>query len=294
MVSREIWRRELPFNSRWLSVSSLPTADNKLHYLDEGSGEVVLCLHGNPTWGFFYRKVIATLRQSYRVMAYDHFGCGLSSRPSAFGYTLADHIKVCEEFADTHQIDKVHLVVHDWGGAIGLGWAGRHPERVKSLTILNTAVFMEDDVPKRIGFLTAPVLGEFLMRRLNVFALAATRMASARGLSPAARAGLLYPYQTYEQRLGIARFVADIPKNAKHPTYPVLKEVEKRLALLTCPKQLVWGMKDFCFHPGFLRRWQTIYPEARVTELPQAGHYLLEDEPELAVRAIQEFLDGLP
>jgi haloalkane dehalogenase len=167
----------------------------------------------------------------------------------------------------------------------------RHPERIKSLVIANTGVFMEDDVPKRIALLTLPWLGEFLVRRFNVFARAAVRMASAKGLSAGQRRGLLFPYQSYDNRLGIARFIQDIPLNPAHPTAPLVKEIAACLPRrLRCPILITWGMRDFCFHPGFLAKWCAIFPKAEVLRFEEAGHYLLEDEPTAVPTAIREFL----
>jgi haloalkane dehalogenase len=285
----ETWRREF-FPSRWLNVPSLPELENKIHYVDEGQGEVVLCVHGNPTWSFYYRSVIARLRSKYRVIAYDHFGCGLSSRPRNFGYTLAAHVAVCKAVVAALGLERVHLVVHDWGGPIGLGWAVDNPDMLHSVVVLNSAAFMEDDVPRRINFLRLPYFGEFLMRRLNLFARAAVYMATAKGLNAVQRGGLLFPYGDYDSRLGIARFVQDIPVNSRHPTFKVLKTIAGKLAGLKCPVQVLWGMKDFCFHPGFITGWREAFPQAQVLEFPEAGHYLLEDEAERVPREIERFL----
>ncbi len=289
------WRREeqdYPRESRWLALPSLAGEGARLHYVDEGprDGEVVLCLHGNPSWSFYYRGLIAALTPRYRVIAFDHLGCGFSSRPRNFGYRLADHLRIVDEFTRELALSSLHLLVHDWGGPIGLGWAVRHPERIRSLVISNSAVFMEDQVARRIRLLTLPLLGEFLIRRCNVFARAALTMASAKGLSIQQQKGLLLPYQTYEQRLGIARFVQDIPLSPDHPTAPLLKEIAACLPRLRCPILLAWGMRDFCFHPGFLARWTKIFPRAEVQPFAEAGHYLLEDEPQRAPAAIANFL----
>lgn len=284
------WRREFPFRSRWLTVPGLAAPENQLHYLDEGKGEAVVCLHGNPTWSFYYRTVMQRLRSDYRVIAYDHLGCGLSGRPADFSYRVVDHQHILDVVITQLGLSSVHLVLHDWGGPIGLGWAVRQPERVKSLVITDTAVFNEDDVPKRIAFLTMPILGEFLIRRANVFARAALWMASARGLTAEQRAGLLYPYGSYQQRLGIARFVQDIPRTPHHPSAGEIKEIARLLPKIRCKKLLLWGMKDFCFHPGFLAKWQEIYPEARVVTYADAGHYLFEDEGEATAEEVLNFL----
>lgn len=268
-----------------------------LHYVDEGpkdSSETILCLHGNPTWSYYYRNVIEHFSKTARVLALDHLGCGLSSKPQNFSYQLADHIKNLTYFIDKLKLDNVTLVLHDWGGAIGLGWATEHIPKVKRLVILNTAAFRSLDIPKRIALFRWPWMGEFLLRQWNLFAWPATFLASHKGLSEEVKAGLLLPYDSYENRIAIARFVQDIPLDSKHVSYQTLATIESKLPLLTCKKLICWGAKDFCFHLGFLQRWQQIYPDAKTLVFEQAGHYVLEDETQAVLKAMDEFLYDNP
>ena len=130
-------KREYPFQSHYFNLED----SQRLHYLDEGSGDVILMLHGNPTWSYYYRHLIKTLSKNYRVIAPDHIGCGLSSKPQDYNYNLSNHIHNVEKLIEKLGIKKFSLVVHDWGGAIGLGLATKYPSRLQKLIILNTAAF---------------------------------------------------------------------------------------------------------------------------------------------------------
>lgn len=278
---------EYPFQSKFFRIPHEPLL--RLHYIEEGKGDPVVFVHGNPTWSFYFRKLISRFSKKHRCIAIDHLGMGLSSKPLEGDYSLADHIRRFGQFIDHLGLNKITLVVHDWGGAIGLGWAVEHPDRIKRIVITNTAAFNSTDVPKRISILKTPLLGEAAIRGLNAFALPATMMASARGLSPEAHRGLLYPYDTYASRIGIARFVQDIPSSDKQKTHELLTAIENKLGSLKVPTIILWGLKDFCFHPGFLERWRKIYPAAMVYEFPQGGHYLFEDEAEGCCKALENF-----
>ena len=274
---------------------SFPTPGGaKLSYVDEGprGDEVVLAVHGNPTWSFFYRDLIRELSGSVRCLAPDHVGMGLSDKPAAYDYSLAGRIADLEALIASLRVKRVHLVVHDWGGAIGLGWAVRHPELVGKVVILNTAAWPSPRIPLRIALCRAPGVGEFLVRGLNGFAWPATWMAMhARRLSPDESRGYLLPYDSWAHRVGVHRFIRDIPLESDHPSRPTLEAIARRLPELSAhAKLIVWGGKDFCFDDRFLAEWKQIYPEAAVLRLPEVGHYVLDDGgPEVRAR-ISEFL----
>ena len=286
--------REYPFTSNYLMLQGLPHGENQMHYVDEGQGEPILMLHGNPTWSFYYRNLIAEFKDTNRVIAPDHIGSGASKRPKNWVYSLENHIHNVEKLVEHLDLKNITLVVHDWGGAIGFGLATRHPELIKRIVILNTAAFYTPDVPKRIKMLRIPVLGEFLIRRMNMFAWPATFMATSKGLSNSAKKGYLWPVKDYDQRIGVSRFVQDIPTTPLHPTYKTLNEIEEKLDELDCPKLIVWGGKDFCFHDDLFYRWLKIYPEARYRYINEAGHFVLEDAKEEVIAEISNFLETNP
>ena len=258
------------------------TPGGALHYVDEGprDGEVVLCVHGNPTWSFYYRRLIRAFAADRRVIAPDHLGCGLSDKPQDWSYRLADHVANLESLVLDLDLRRVHLVVHDWGGAIGCGVAGRHPDRFLSINASNTAAFPSTRIPARIDVCRWPLFGPLAIRGFNAFARAATVMAveHKERMTPAVRAGYLAPYGNWRDRIATLRFVQDIPMSPRHESWPALQEVEAGLARLAhLPVNLFWGERDWCFTPEFRREWQRRFPRAETLTLDDAGHYALED-----------------
>jgi pimeloyl-ACP methyl ester carboxylesterase len=266
----------------------------RMSYLDEGprGDEAVLMLHGNPTWSFFYRDLVRTISPSMRCVVPDHVGMGLSDKPADYPYRLATRIADVEALVASLGLKRIHLVVHDWGGAIGFGFATRHPELIGRITILNTAAFVSDRIPRRISICRARGIGEFAVRAFNAFAWPATWMSvHARKLTEAEARGFLFPYDSWASRIAVHRFVADIPLEKAHPSRSTLEEIERRLPLLADNEKLiVWGAWDFCFHDAFLDRWREIYPDAEVCRLRDAGHYVLEGGGEHARAKIRDFL----
>ena len=265
----------------------------RYHFVDEGKprNPPILMLHGNPTWSFYYRRLISALKQDYRVIAPDHMGCGFSEKPQVYPYRLKNHMHNVEALVDHLELKGITLVCHDWGGTIGMGLATRRPECFSRFVILNTAAWRSCRMPKRIALCRIPFFGTLIVRGLNGFALAATRMAVTKPLDRVAKSGLLYPYDTWTNRVAILRFVQDIPIRPSHPSYDCLKKTERHLhRLLNKPMKICWGMKDWCFDSLFLKEWRERFPKASVTEFPEAGHYILEDAHESVVPVIKQFL----
>jgi haloalkane dehalogenase len=265
-----------------------------MSYVDEGprGDEAVLMLHGNPTWSFYYRELIDALSRDVRCVAPDHIGMGLSEKPQDYDYTLATRIADIEALVASLGLKRVHLVVHDWGGAIGFGFAARHPQLIGRLTILNTAAFASPRIPWRIALCKAPLLGPALVRGLNGFAGPATWMAMARRrLRPDEAQAYLWPYDSWAHRVAVSAFVQDIPLNAAHRSWATLKRVEAGLGQFLDRRALiVWGGRDFCFNDSFLAQWRGFLPQASVHRLADAGHYVLEDAGEDVVPLVKEFL----
>lgn len=282
------WRPLYPFESHYL-----PLDGARLHYVDEGQGDPLLLVHGNPTWSFYWRELILAFRSRYRAVAVDHVGCGLSDKPPTYDYTLAQHTRNLGRLIEQLDLRNITLVVHDWGGAIGLGAAVAQPERFRRLVILNTGAFPPPYVPLRIRLCRTPLLGRWALRGLNLFARAALWMATERpdGLPPAVRAGLLAPYDSWAHRVAIWRFVRDIPLTRRHPTWQVLADLEARLpSLAPRPIKLIWGLRDWCFTTTCLERFQQIFPSADVRRIPQAGHYVMEDAAQEVCDEVAAFL----
>jgi haloalkane dehalogenase len=296
-------------NRAWPALEGYPFQGRRLtrpdglnlHYLDEGAGPPVIMVHGNPSWSFLYRGLAAALAPDHRCLVPDHMGMGFSSRPDAarYGFRLADRVADLAALAGHWNLDRpAHLIVHDWGGPIGLGWAVANPEKVASVLVLNSATRVPPGY--RLPFRLAvhkffPWLGDFLARRHNWFATGAAAFGTVRKMSPAVRRGFLTPYLTPEDRLAVARFVEDIPLAPGHPSYALLTDIDRRLEGLLAgrPLGLVWGLRDFVFNRKVLADWRRRFPKAPVLALPRAGHYLLEDEPGRIAAWARRFLtDG--
>ena len=281
------WRKLYPFSSHYLT---LPEA--RMHYVDEGSGEPVLMVHGNPTWSFYWRNIVTQFRNSHRMVAVDHIGCGLSDKPQAYYYRLQQHIDNLVALIDKLDLTGINLLVHDWGGAIGLGAALARPERFNRLVLFNTAAFPPPYCPLRIRACRIPMLGPWMVRTFNAFARPALTMATEKPerFTPDVCAGYIAPYDNYANRIATARFVQDIPLSKSHPTYAVLERIEEQLPTLShLPIQLIWGGLDWCFRLECMERFQTIWPTARATVFSDAGHYVVEDVSERIEPILRDF-----
>jgi len=285
--------RLYPFTSNYLALNGL-----RYHYLDEGSGEPLIMLHGNPTWSFYFRALVSALKTEYRVIVPDHMGCGLSDKPTLaqYDFRLQRRIADLGMLIDHLKIDRpITIIAHDWGGMIGLGWALNNLQRVGRLVLMNTAGFFPPSgksIPHRLRLIRTPnPVMERIVLHLNLFARAAIYMAPRRRLSAAVRAGLLAPYNTPHNRLATLKFVQDIPLNEKDPSGPIVSAVDRNLARITQrPVMLVWGAHDFVFDRHYFNEWQRRVPHAQSHWLPEAGHYLLEDAPHKIAGLIREFL----
>lgn len=284
----EDWRTLYPFASHYLQLDSL-----RYHYLDEGSGQPLLMVHGNPTWSFYWRNLVSAFRDRFRAVVPDHIGCGLSDKPQDYPYRLPQHIENLVRLIEHLDLSNISLLVHDWGGAIGLGAALRLPGRVARIILFNTGAYPPPFVPFRIRICRTPILGPWAVRKLNLFARAALRMAVHKRarMTPVVRAGLLAPYDSWENRVAIYRFVADIPFSRRHPTWETLAEIESGLPTLADrPIMAIWGMRDWCFTPACLDRFLCVFPDAEVHRLKDAGHYVIEDAHEEIVPRVERFL----
>lgn len=278
-----------PFAPHFLDVGG-----PRMHYVDEGTGPAVVMLHGNPTWSFYYRQLILGLRDRYRVIAPDHIGCGLSEKPQRYDYTLAKHIANVERLIEHLELKKITLVVHDWGGAIGMGWAARHPKVVHRIVLFNTTAFI-GPCPWRIRICRWPIFGDLALRRLNLFARGALWFAckKRRRMTRKVKRGYLLPYDSWANRVGVLRFVRDIPLNPDHPSHQLICEIDASLGMFRDRPQLIcWGMRDFCFNTSYLEEWIARFPSAQVHRFEDAGHYVVEDAGDRILPLMKDFLEG--
>jgi haloalkane dehalogenase len=267
---------DYPFLSHYLQLEG-----GRLHYIDEGEGPVIVMVHGNPTWSYYFRHLIAMLRENHRVIALDHMGCGLSDKPQNYPYCLQQHIKNLDCLLAHLQIDRFSLIVHDWGGAIGIGCAVNHLSKVEKIVVMNTAAFRSARIPLRIRLCRLPMLGEIIVRLFNGFAWPAKFMAVKKKMAPDVAKAYLSPYDSWKNRVAVYNFVRDIPLDSSHKSYAILVDIEKRLPFLrdsNIPLLIIWGGGDFCFNDEFFLEWKKRFPEAENHYFQDGGHYILEDK----------------
>lgn len=264
----------------------------RMHVLDEGPRDapVILAVHGNPTWSFYWRALITQFSDRYRVVVPDHIGCGLSDKPQDWPYRLEGHVGNLVQVIEALDLRDITLVVHDWGGAIGIGAAERVAERIERIVVTNTAAFRSKTIPPSIASCRIPGFGAVAVRGFNGFAWAATWRTTVRPLPKSVKQGLTHPYDSWENRIATLRFVEDIPMRPSHPSYQTLVDIEEGLAALSDKPMLVlWGEQDWCFTPAFREEWQARFPEAEVHAWEDVGHYVMEDAPERVCEAIEAF-----
>ena len=285
-----------PFEERFFERDGL-----RQHYLDEGSGEPIVMVHGNPTWSFYYRELVRALRGDYRTIAPDHIGCGLSDKPddARYRYTLSQRVADLEALLEHLDLGKsLTLVGHDWGGMIAMAWAVRHPDRVARIVLMNTAAFhLPDDMrmPPSLAFVRNTRLASFLVRRFNLFSRGAAWLAPARRLRKEVRDAYCAPYDTWENRIATLRFVQDIPLAPGDAAYDTVSEVANGLGrFCETPVLLLWGEKDFVFKPEVLPIFEQVWPHAEAHRFPRAGHYVLEDARDEILPIVRDFLARHP
>jgi len=271
-----------------------------MHYLDEGPQDapVVLMVHGNPTWSFYYRNLVLALRDRYRCIVPDHIGCGLSEKPAddQYDYTLARRISDLTTLMDHLDPQRaVHMIVHDWGGMIGFGWAADRPGQIASMVVANTAAFplpAEKKLPAALWLVRNTRLGALLVQGLNAFSGLAARVAFKKPVSAEVRKAYTGPYDSWDNRIATLRFVQDIPLDESDPGYKIVQDTEERLVNFAGkPCLLVWGEKDFVFDLHFLNKWKRIFPQAEVLSYADYGHYIFEDAGQPLTQAVRDFLD---
>lgn len=276
-----------PFKSKFIKVRG----GYNYHYIDEGEGEVILMLHGNPSWSFLFRNLIIGLRKNYRLIAPDHIGFGLSDKPYQYQYSLETHIDNLDELLEYLNLEKFTLLVHDWGGPVGFGCAERYPEKISRLIISNTAAFTFDWIPFRLRLARIPILNRILIENFNLFAKFATFMTTKKPLDKRIKEAYLFPFRKADSRHGIFSFVQDIPMWPEDRSYELLVHIEHGLWFFReKPICIIWGMKDWCFKRRFLKRWFQYYPEAECYKMKTAAHFLYEDEPKKTLEIISDFL----
>lgn len=286
---------DYPFNSHFVDIRG-----HMLHYLDEGPrvADVIVMVHGNPSWSFYYRRLVLALKGNYRCIVPDHIGMGMSEKPLAaqYPFTLARRVEDLGALLDQLDITgNITLVVHDWGGMIGMAWASLHSERIKRLVILNTAAFhlpAGKHLPLSLKLSRIPLLNALLNQGFNAFCRGAVRYGvTRRPMEADVAAAYLAPYDNWANRLAVRRFVEDIPLQPGDLGYDIVSAVAEGLARFRqLPMLICWGMRDFVFDEHFLDGWAERFSAAELHRFADAGHYVLEDAHEQIVPLVQDFM----
>lgn len=287
-----------PFQSRFWDRGQ----GARMHYLDEGQGTPVVMVHGNPTWSFYYRNLAQVLRDRHRVIVPDHIGCGGSDKPGdeVYRYTLASRVDDLTRLLQHLGVTRdVTLVLHDWGGMIGMAWAAQHVEAVARVVLLNTAAFRLPSTRNFHWQLRAArdmKVGALLVRGGNAFARVAAQTCCTRNPMPSKlKDAYCAPYDSWEHRIATLRFVQDIPLSPSDPAYKIVADTEALLPRFAhTPAMICWGQRDFVFDDHFLKVWEQTWPHAQVHRFPDCGHYILEDAKDEVIPLVETFLRQHP
>ena len=274
----------LPYASRFQDVDG-----HALHYLDEGSGPTLLMIHGNPTWSFLYRRLIAGLSDRFRCVAVDAPGFGLSRSAPGYGFTAAEHADVLRRFVATLDLQGVTPVVMDWGGPIGLGAAVSDPDRYAALILGNTWAWPSNLWTRSFGMVMGgPVVGPALSQHLNLFVgQMLPRMMRRRTLTARERAMYSGPFPTASSRAPARMLASQI--GGAGPFLAGLEQALPRIAGL--PSLLFWADRDIAFGNGERARWQQVLTDRTDHLLAGAGHFWRDDAGDEVVPAIREWFD---
>lgn len=284
MANHWLNKSEYPFASHYFEVNGY-----KLHYIDEGKGETLLFVHGTPSWSFDFRNIIKHLRSNYRCVAIDHIGFGLSDKPERYDFSTQNHSTTLDKFIHDKDLQDITLVVHDFGGPIGLHFAIQYPERIKRLVILNSWLWSSEHDPDYIKLkkiLKSPLL-PFLYRYLN-FSPRFILPSSFGDKKPSKELQTQYtrPFKNRKERNGTLAFA----KSLLHDQ-PWFEELwHKRKGIIDKPTLFVWGMKDPVIKPHNLDKFSSAFINATIVKLETSGHFPQEEQPELVNEALSRFL----
>jgi pimeloyl-ACP methyl ester carboxylesterase len=274
-----------PFEPHYADVPN-----GRMHYVDEGKGHPIVMVHGTPTWSFLYRHLIDGLRDDYRVIAPDNLGFGLSDKPTDYSYRPVDQARNLAAFIDGLGLDDFTLVVHDFGGPIGLPYALDHPARVRRLVMFNTWLWSLRD--ERMIALAGNVMGggfgRFLYKRFNFSAnvLMPSMYGDRSKLTPEIHNHYKRPFDNQTARHAAWVYARELLGSAEW--YEDLWA--RRDALRGIPALLLWGMKDSNFDAGFLARWESVFDHAQTERYPDAGHFVQEEQGTALVPTIRAFV----
>lgn len=287
-----------PYKPKWYD-----SKDGRMHYVDEGprDGRPIVMVHGNPTWGYLYRHFIkAVTAQGYRAIVLDHLGFGRSDKPDdASLYEIQKHGDRCEALLESLDLQDATVLVQDWGGPIGLTWAARHPERVRSLAILNTFCHRPKGkvaLPVPLKMFRTGGIGEFMVKGLHAFVkvfLFKAGLVHPERLTRQDKAAYLAPHPTWSSRTSVLVFPREIPDGPQGRVSEFTASINQQLVpnFKDKPVFIAWPMKDIAFTPDMLEGfWLADFPHADVLRIENAGHYIQEDAHEQIMPEFMRFL----
>ena len=274
-----------PFASQYLQVNG-----HRLHYIDEGQGDILLFVHGTPSWSWEYRHQIQTLSKTFRCVALDHMGFGLSDKPADYDYSIPNHIAALEALVAHLQLKNITLVVHDFGGPIGLGMALRQAQNIKQLIVLNTWLWDASDNPdyqKMVPILKSPLL-PILYRWFNFSPKVLLKQGfhQKQKLTKALHQHYLKPFGKPSERNGTLAFAKSLLNDQAY--FGQLWQQIHRLA--DKPTLFIWGMQDQFFNPDYLTKFLDTFSQHTVVRLKDAGHFPQEECAEAVTQAMRQFL----
>ncbi|BDI31093.1 haloalkane dehalogenase [Capsulimonas corticalis] len=282
-------RTSYPFESRFFT-----TRYGEMHYVDEGAGDVVLFVHGNPTWSYEHRRLIAHLRTKYRCVAVDHLGFGLSDKPADVSYLPQFHAENLACFIDALGLKNITLIVHDWGGPIGMSYALDHPANIKRIIAYNSWFWSlrgDATFEKFSGFVGGPI-GRFLCRNFNFFprVLLPASVGDKNKLTPDIHRHFIRAFPTPQSRKGAWTFPRAIIGQSEW-----LETLwTKREALKDTPLLLLWGLKDVAFTKDLMARWESAFPHHTTRTFPNVGHFAPEEIGGDAIEPVEAFFKANP
>ncbi|MEW6992673.1 alpha/beta fold hydrolase [Colwelliaceae bacterium MEBiC 14330] len=293
MINNSTLDKTMPFKRNYIERNG-----QQYHYVNEGQGSPVVMVHGNPSWSFYYRNLVTSLSTHHQCIVPDHIGCGFSDKPGDedYDYTLVNRIDDLEALLEHLEVnDNITLVLHDWGGMIGMGYAARYPERIKRLVILNTAAFhlpQTKKLPAALWLGRNSWLGTVLVRGFNAFSgIASVIGVKRKPMAKEIRQAYVAPFNSWKNRISTLRFIQDIPLKPGDRNYQLVSDIANDLEKFkTLPILICWGLKDFVFDKHFLNEWQERFPAAKVHAFADCGHYILEDASDEVVPLIGDFL----
>jgi len=281
----------------WLDETQYPfqphyfqTSSGSMHYVDEGSGDVILFVHGNPTWSFMFRHLITGLRDRYRCIAIDHIGFGLSDKPADASYLPQFHAKNLKSFIQSLGLKKITLVLHDWGGAIGISYALDSPENVERIVAFNNSFWSVKGVKaaERFSKIVGGPIGWIACHLVNAFPrfVIPSVFGDKSKLPPTVHKQYIRPFSTISSRKGTWVLARSIIRESDW-----LSDLwDRRLVVNDKPLLLLVGDRDPTFGPDKLARWEDAFPKHRTITYPGVGHFVPEELGPVAVTPIREFM----